>query len=132
MRAHQIMTRRVVTIATPAGIDDAASIMLDKHISGLPVVDAAGRLIGIISQGDFIHRAEIGTQRKRGRWLKFLVGSGKAASDFVHERGCTVGEIMTPAPYTVTEDATLEEIWSSWNATTSSACRLRVETSLSE
>jgi CBS domain-containing protein len=110
MRAHQIMTRQVVTIATDAGIADTASIMLDKHISGLPVVDADGKLVGIVSQGDFIRRAEIGTQRKRGRWLKFLVGPGKAASDFVHERGRKVGEIMTPEPYTVTEDATLEDI----------------------
>jgi CBS domain-containing protein len=110
MRAHQIMTRQVVTIATDAAIADAASIMLEKHISGLPVVDATGKLVGIISQGDFIRRAEIGTQRKRGRWLKFLVGSARAASDFVRERGRHVGEIMTPEPYTVTEDATLEDI----------------------
>jgi CBS domain-containing protein len=110
MRAHQIMTRQVITIAVDAPIVDAANIMLDKHISGLPVVDEAGKLVGIVSQGDFIRRAEIGTQRKRGRWLKFLVGPGRAASDFVRERGRKVGEIMTPDPCTVTEDATLEDI----------------------
>lgn len=104
------MTRHVITIAVEASIVDAANIMLDKHISGLPVVDHAGKLVGIVSQGDFIRRAEIGTQRKRGRWLKFLVGPGRAASDFVRERGRKVGEIMTPDPYTVTEDATLEDI----------------------
>jgi CBS domain-containing protein len=110
MRAHQIMTRQVITIAIDAPIVDAANSMLRNHISGLPVVDEAGRLVGIISQGDFIRRAEIGTERKRGRWLKFLVGPGRAASDFVHERGRKVGEIMTSEPYTVTEDATLEDI----------------------
>jgi CBS domain-containing protein len=110
MRAHQIMTRQVVTIATDAPIVDAANIMLDKHVSGLPVVDATGKLVGIVSQGDFIRRAEIGTQRKRGRWLKFLVGPGRAASDFVRERGRKVGEIMTPDPCTVQEDTTLEGI----------------------
>jgi CBS-domain-containing membrane protein len=98
MRAHQIMTRQVITIAVDAPIVDAANIMLDKHISGLPVVDEAGKLVGIVSQRDFIRRAEIGTQRKRGRWLKFLVGPGRAASDFVRERGRKVGEIMTPDP----------------------------------
>ena len=67
-------------------------------------------MVGIISQGDFIRRAEIGTQRKRGRWLKLLLGSGKVASDFVHERGRKVGEIMTLDPCTVTEDATLEDV----------------------
>jgi CBS domain-containing protein len=110
MRAHQIMTRRVITIATDAPIVEAANIMLDKHVSGLPVVDATGKLVGIVSQGDFIRRAEIGTQRKRGRWLKFLVGPGRTASDFVHERGRKVGEIMTPDPCTVQEDTTLEDI----------------------
>jgi CBS domain-containing protein len=110
MRAHQIMTRQVITIAAGASIVDAANIMLDKHISGLPVVDDAGAVVGIVSQGDFIRRAEIGTERKRGRWLKFLVGPGTAASDFVRERGRKVEEIMTPDPCTVTEDSTLEDI----------------------
>jgi CBS-domain-containing membrane protein len=80
MRAHQIMTRQVITMAIDAPIVDAANSMLRNHISGLPVVDEAGRLVGIISQGDFIRRAEIGTQRKRGRWLKFLV-TAKARHD---------------------------------------------------
>jgi CBS domain-containing protein len=110
MRAHQIMTRQVITVATDTAVVEAANTMLDKHISGLPVVDEAGKLVGIVSQGDFIRRAEIGTQRRRGRWLKFLAGPGRAASDFVRERGRKVGEIMTPDPCTVTEDATLEDI----------------------
>ena len=110
MRAHQIMTRQVITVATGAPIVEAANTMLQNHISGLPVVDETGKLVGIISQGDFIRRAEIGTQRKRGRCLKLLLGPGKAASDFVHERGRKVGEIMTLDPCTVTEDATLEDV----------------------
>jgi CBS domain-containing protein len=110
MRAHQIMTRQVITVAVDAPIVDAANTMLNRHISGLPVVNEEGKLVGIVSQGDFIRRAEIGTQRKRGRWLKFLVGPGRAASDFVREQGRKVGEIMTPDPCIVTEDATLEDI----------------------
>ena len=50
-------------------IVEAANTMLQRHVSGLPVVDAVGKLVGIISEGDFIRRSEIGTQRKRGRWL---------------------------------------------------------------
>jgi CBS domain-containing protein len=110
MRTHQIMTRKVISVGTAASIVEAANVMLENHVSGLPVIDEAGRLVGIVSQGDFIRRAEIGTQRKRGRWLKFLLGPGNAASDFVHERGRKVEEIMTPEPLTVTEDATLEDI----------------------
>jgi CBS domain-containing protein len=110
MRAHQIMTRKVISVTPDTSIADAANTMLQQHISGLPVVGEAGNLVGIISEGDFIRRAEIGTQRKRGRWLKILVGPGGAATDFVHEQGRKVGEIMTPGPLTVTEDTTLETI----------------------
>lgn len=110
MRAHQIMTRHVITVMPDTSILDAANIMLRKHISGLPVIDETGSLVGIVSQGDFIRRAEIGTQRNRGRWLKLLVGPGGIASDFVHERGRKVGEIMTLEPLTVPEDATLDKI----------------------
>ena len=109
MRAHQIMTRSVVTVAPESSILDAANLMLQRHVSGLPVVDAAGKLVGIVSEGDFIRRSEIGTQRKRGRWLRFILGAGKAATDFVREHGRKVSEVMTRA-LTVTEDTVLEEI----------------------
>jgi CBS domain-containing protein len=110
MRAHQIMTRKVLTVTTDTAIVDPANVMLRNHISGLPVINEAGDLVGVVSQSDFIRRAEIVTQRNRGRWLKFLVGPGGIASDFVHERGRKVGEIMTPDPVTVTEDTLLDKI----------------------
>jgi len=63
------MTRPVITVSPETTIVEAANIMLQRHISGLPVVDATGKLVGIVSEGDFIHRGEIGTQRKRRRLL---------------------------------------------------------------
>jgi CBS domain-containing protein len=110
MRAHQIMTRPVITVAPETPIVDAANTMLQRHVSGLPVVDKVGQLVGIISEGDFIRRSEIGTQRRRGRFLKFILGSGKEATDFVHEHGRKVAEIMTPDPLTINEDTDLEKI----------------------
>jgi CBS domain-containing protein len=110
MRAHQIMTRPVITVTPETTIVEAANTMLQRHVSGLPVVDAAGKLVGIISEGDFIRRSEIGTQRKRGRFLKFILGPGKEATDFVHEHGGKIGEIMTLEPLTIGEDSDLEEI----------------------
>jgi len=110
MRAHQIMTRQVITATPDTPIVQAARTLLLQHISGMPVIDAAGKLVGIVSQGDFMRRAEIGTQRKRSRWLKLLLGPGRAAADFVRERGRKVGEVMNDQPITVTEDATLEEV----------------------
>jgi CBS domain-containing protein len=51
MRAHQIMTRPVVTVSPEATIVEAANIMLQRHISGLPVVDSAGKLVGMVTEG---------------------------------------------------------------------------------
>jgi CBS domain-containing protein len=110
MRAHQIMTRDVVTVGPDASILEAARLMLDRHISGLPVLDKDGKLIGIISEGDFIRRAEIGTQRRRPRWLQFFVGPGREANEFVRQSGRKVEEIMTHDPVTVSEDTALEEL----------------------
>lgn len=110
MRAHQIMTRPVITVAPETPIVEAANTMLQRHISGLPVVDKAGYLVGIISEGDFLRRSEIGTQRQRGRFMKFILGSGKEATDFVHEHGRKIAEIMTPDPLTIGEDTDLEKI----------------------
>jgi len=108
MRAHQIMTRSVVTVGPDATILEAANTMLQHHVSGLPVVDAAGKLAGIVSEGDFIRRGEIGTQKKRSRWLSFLMGAD--ATQYVREHGRKVSEVMTHDPLTIAEDATLEDI----------------------
>jgi CBS-domain-containing membrane protein len=74
------------------------------------VVDASGKLVGIVSEGDFIRRTEIGTGRRRGRWLQFILGPGKSASDFVHEHGRRIAEVMTEFPVTITEDTSLADI----------------------
>jgi len=110
MRAHQIMTQSVISVKPTTTIIEAANIMLERHVSGLPVVDETGKLVGVVSEGDFIRRSEIGTQRKRGRWLKFLLGPGQSAKDFVQEYGRKVSEVMTTSPLTITEDTALPEI----------------------
>ncbi|MBR0900675.1 CBS domain-containing protein [Bradyrhizobium tropiciagri] len=110
MRTHQVMTRNVITVGTDTSILEAATLMMDHHISGLPVVDGAGKLLGVVSESDFLRRSEIGTQRRRPRWLQFLVGPGLAADEFLHERGRRVGAIMSGDPVTVTEETPLQEL----------------------
>ena len=110
MRAHQIMTRRVITVMPETSIVEAANAMLKHHVSGLPVVDAAGKLVGIVSEGDFLRRSETGTQRRRGRWLRFVFGKVPTAGDFVSEHGRKVSEVMTPEPFTVKEDSPLADV----------------------
>ena len=110
MRAYQIMTHRLTTVRVDTPIAKAAELMLDKRVSGLPVVDAKGHLVGVVSEGDFLRRGEIGTRHRRSGWLEFFVGPGKLASEFVKEEGRTVGDVMTRDPVTIAEDATLEDI----------------------
>jgi CBS domain-containing protein len=110
MRAHQIMTRKVVSVTPEHTVLQAATLMLKNHVSGLPVVDQTGAVVGVVSEGDFLHRSEIGTPRKRNRLLSFVFGHGREAEDYVREHGRKVSEVMTPSPITVGEDTPLSEI----------------------
>ena len=110
MLAGDVMTRKVISVASDASAMQACALMLKHQISGLPVVDPSGVLLGIVSEGDFLRRAELGTQRRRARWLEFLIGPGRLASEYVHACGRKVTEIMTPAPYTVGEATPLTEV----------------------
>ncbi|SFJ93493.1 CBS domain-containing protein [Bradyrhizobium sp. Gha] len=110
MRAHQIMTRSVISVTPDTSIVEAANIMLKRHVSGLTLVDAAGKLVGIVSAGDFLRRSEIGTGRIRRGFLRFILGPGRSASDFVQEHGRKISEVMTKQPTTITEDTALAEI----------------------
>jgi predicted transcriptional regulator len=84
--------------------------MLQRHISGLPVVDQKGRVVGIVTEGDFLRRAETGTQRRRPRWLEYLIGPGRLADEYTRSHGRKVSEIMTADPLTVTEETSLDEV----------------------
>jgi len=110
MRAYQIMTPRLTTVQVDTPVAAAAELMLTKRISGLPVVDATGKLVGIVSEGDFLRRGEIGTRRRRSSWLEFFTGPGKLASEFVRQEGRTVKDVMTTDPVTISEEEELENI----------------------
>lgn len=110
MKAKDVMTRRIVSIAPDATVLQAARLMLQHHISGLPVVDASGTLVGILSEGDFLRRRETATERRRSRWLEFLMGPGKIAAEYTHSHGEKVSEVMTDEARTVDEDTDLEAV----------------------
>lgn len=108
MQVRDVMTRNVISVGSNQSVLQAVQLMLENRISGLPVVDADGKLIGIVTEGDFLRRGEIGTQRQRPRWLEFLLGPGRLAEEYVHSSGRSIEEVMTADPYTVTEDDSLE------------------------
>ena len=110
MKAGEVMTRNVVSIGTDASVADMVKLMFDNRISGLPVVDDQGGLVGIVTEGDCLRRAEIGTERKRPRWLELLIGPGRLADEYIHTHSRKVAEVMTQSPITITEDTSLEEV----------------------
>jgi CBS domain-containing protein len=110
MNAKDVMTREVISVAPDATVLQAARLMLQHRISGLPVIDSTGKLVGILSEGDFLRRRETQTERRRSRWLEFLMGPGKMAAEYTQTHGNRVSEVMTDDVQTVDENAALEDI----------------------
>ncbi|MDR3420627.1 MAG: CBS domain-containing protein [Xanthobacteraceae bacterium] len=110
MQVRDVMTRSVISITAGQTVLEAVRTMLQNRISGLPVVDAQGNLVGMVTEGDFLRRGEIGTERQRPKWLEFLLGPGRLASEYVHTSGRKVEDVMTADPVTVSEDDSLETV----------------------
>jgi len=110
VNVSDVMTRRVISVSPEATILEAIELMVKHHISGLPVINDKGTLVGIVTEGDFLRRSEIGTERLRSRWLDAFFGPGEAAKDYVRSHGWKVQEVMTRDPMTVPENAALDEV----------------------
>jgi CBS domain-containing protein len=110
MRVKDVMTPNVICIGANESVLKAARLMLQNRFSGLPVIDEDGELVGIVTEGDFLRRSELGTQRQRPKWLEFILGPGRLAQEYAHSSGRKVEEIMTPEPRTVGENETLEAV----------------------
>jgi CBS domain-containing protein len=110
MKAKDAMTCNVISVAPDASMLEALRLMLQHQISGLPVVDRNGELVGIVTEGDFLRRSETGTGRKRPGWLEFLVGPGTLARDYARSHARRVDEVMTSDVETVAEEEQLNEV----------------------
>ncbi len=111
MQAQDVMARDVLTVMPKTSITVALDLMLKRKVSGLPVLDENGKLVGILTEGDLLRRRETGTGTKhRSRLLSFIVGPGREAEEFVHSNSRVVGDLMTPSVVSVPETATLDDI----------------------
>jgi CBS domain-containing protein len=114
MRAMDVMTTNVITVSPDTTVQALATLLSERGISGVPVVDNDRKLIGIVSEGDLLHRAETGTQRRttrrRSRWLDSFVADQEAAREYIKEHGRTVGEIMTREVITVNDTTDLADV----------------------
>lgn len=109
MKVADVMTHRVISVTPEATVDQAARLMLEARIGGLPVVDSRGQLVGIVSDGDLVRRVELGTEKRRPRWLEVFVSPGRLAEEFQRAHGRKVREIMKSEVYTVSEDTPLAD-----------------------
>ena len=110
MRVKDVMTPKVISVGADETVVNAARLMLRHQISGLPVIDKEGELVGIVTEGDFLRRGELGTQRRRSKWLEFVLGPGKLAQEYVQASSKKVEDVMTPDPRTIGEDESLETV----------------------
>lgn len=110
LTARDIMTRDVATVTADSSLPAAIRLMLERHVSGLPVLDAAGLLAGILTEGDLLRRVELGTDAHHGGWLQFIMGPRRAAEDYVSSRSRVVGDVMTTDVSTVDAAAPLAEV----------------------
>src|SRR5262245_43271393 len=109
MKTADIMTRNVVAVQPETTVVQAADLMLAHRISGLPVVDRDGHVVGIVTEGDFLRRPETGTQRQRPRWVQFLLGPGRLAEEYVRSSSRKVDDVMTRSVHTIREATPLSD-----------------------
>ncbi|HTV87543.1 MAG TPA: CBS domain-containing protein [Stellaceae bacterium] len=108
-----VMTTDVITVGPDTTVQDLATLLAERGISGTPVVDDGGRLVGIVSEGDLLHRTEIGTarrhrERRRSWWLDDFASD--LARQYIKSHGRTVKDIMSRDVVAVSEDTDLADV----------------------
>ena len=110
MNAADIMTRDTATVTPETPVPDLVRMLLARGISGAPVVDKDGMLVGMVTEGDLVRRAELGTERHRGAWASFFTGTAVLAREYVRSHGLQVSDVMTQGAVAVTPETKLGEI----------------------
>jgi CBS domain-containing protein len=95
LKAADIMFTNVVSVTPAHTVQDAAELMLEHGISGLPVIDADARLVGIVSESDLMRHVEAGTEHHRSWWLRSLMGRESLAREYVKENARRIADVMT-------------------------------------
>jgi len=110
MRARDVMVRAVVTTSPDTTVEKLARLMINLRISGVPVLDGDGRLVGIVTEGDLLRRAETGTERHRSRWSELFSSNSRLAAEYIKSHAKRVADLMTREVVSIDEMATLAEI----------------------
>jgi CBS domain-containing protein len=109
MRATDVMRTTFVTVTTSTPLIDAARLLLETNQRGLPVLDEERRLVGIVTEGDLLHREELGVSAPCN-WLEALLGVDEGGRARERMRALCMSKIMTPGPFCVDENATINDV----------------------
>jgi CBS domain-containing protein len=110
MKARDVMTPNVVTVTADMRVPEIATLMIERRISAVPVVDPSEHVVGVISEGDLIRRPELGTDRPRSRWLQFFMSDEDRARDFTKTHGLVAKDVMSQPVVSVSPDASLTDV----------------------
>jgi CBS domain-containing protein len=110
MRARDVMTSRVVTVTEDASVPEVAKLLADRGISAVPVVDHENRVIGMVSEGDLLHRIETGTERHRAWWLDMVASTNRLALDYIKSHSGSVRDVMTRDVISVADTTPVADI----------------------
>jgi CBS domain-containing protein len=108
MKVRDVMTSPVLSVRPDTSLLEAGELMLRHDISGLPVLDKEARLVGLITERDFLRPTGSGPDYKRPRWFQVL--TGKAKDEFSRQADRKVADVMTAHPVAITEETPLEEV----------------------
>lgn len=110
MLATDVMRTSFATVKPNTRVLDAVQLLLETDQRGLPVVNDAGDLVGMVSEGDFLHRDELGISPPSGNWLEALLGIDENSPERTRMHTMQVGALMSPVPITASIDASLDDI----------------------
>ena len=110
MHARDVMVAPVITVKPSTTVKDVAELFLEKRISAAPVIDSQEKLVGIVSEGDLLHRVEAGTERHRSWWLEGFIGNDTLATEYVKAHGRKVSDVMTRKVITASPQTPLHEV----------------------
>ena len=110
MKASDVMTPNVVSVAPGTSVPEIATLLLERRISAVAVLDASGGVAGIVSEGDLIRRPELGTDKPGPRWLRLLVSPEADTRDFIKTHGLRARDVMSSPAVSVSSETPLAEI----------------------
>lgn len=112
MFARDVMSSPAITVGLSSPVAEVAATLRDHRIGGVPVLDGEGKLAGMITEVDLVHRYEIGTDRQtdRGPWWRRFHARDTIARRYVKSHGRTARHVMTTPVRCVEEDAPLSEV----------------------